>query len=77
MIVQGTVSTVSNPQYLKTDKNQIINETAIRWVLKVDECMKICTRANGCGVDSNTHNVCKNITPRTYNYLNRFFPSEE
>ena len=48
------------PQYIKTDDNKIINEQAIKWVKKIDECLHICTKSMGC-FDEDTHKLCKII----------------
>jgi hypothetical protein len=37
--------------YIKTDNNKIINERCIRWVRKMDECLYICTKENGCSIN--------------------------
>ena len=58
--------------YIKMDNNTLVNESAIRWVRKIDECMKICTRSDGCSL-KNTHSLCKNTNADSYNYLQRFF----
>jgi len=45
--------------YIKTDENRIINEKCIRWVQKMDECLEICTKQNGCEPRTGTHRLCK------------------
>lgn len=59
--------------YIKTDDNKIVNEKCIRWVKKMDECLQICTKSNGCKVDFDTHKICKLNNPNSYEKLNRFF----
>ena len=44
--------------YIKTDENRIINEKAIIWIKKIEECLYICTKNDGCK-NSNTHKICK------------------
>ena len=63
-------SNVTN--YIKMDNNTLVNESAIRWVRKMDECMKICTRSDGCSL-INTHSLCKVTNADSYHYLQRFF----
>ena len=37
--------------YIKTDDNKIVNESCIRWVKKMGDCLEVCTKTTGC----NTH----------------------
>jgi hypothetical protein len=60
------------PQYIKTDDNKIINEKAIKWVKKIDECLYICTKSTGCSNDD-TNKLCKINHPESYNKLNKYF----
>jgi hypothetical protein len=59
--------------YIKTDDNKIINEKCIRWVKKMDECLEVCTRTDGCKAGLNTHKICKLNNSASYEKLNRFF----
>ena len=53
------------------DNNKIMNEQAIKWVKKMDECLHICTKSTGCSIDNgDTHKICK---PASYNKLNKHF----
>jgi hypothetical protein len=61
--------------YLKTDDNKIINETHIRWVKKMSECLEVCTKSNGRNNFSKTHKICKSNNPHSYQKLNYFFDS--
>jgi hypothetical protein len=64
----------SNPSYIKADDNKIINESQIRWVKKMSECLEVCTRSNGCGIgNGNTHKICKINNSESYNKLNKHF----
>ena len=54
-------------EFLKTDK--FINEKYIRWVKKIDECLLVCTKLNGCA-DNDTHKICKLTSPDSYYKLN-------
>lgn len=61
--------------YIKTDVNVILNEKCIKWVKKIDECLEICVKNNGCSILANTdtHKVCKNISYDSYIKLNKHF----
>lgn len=60
--------------YIKIDDNRIINEKQIRWVKKIDECLKICTKSSGCG-PSEMHTLCKINNEESYLKLNAHFVS--
>jgi hypothetical protein len=60
--------------YLKADDNIIINEKMNRWVKKMDECLEVCTRVDGCSVTSGTtHKICKLNNSDSYSKLNKQF----
>ena len=59
--------------YLKTDDNTIINEKCITWVKKMNECLEVCTKSDGCRIYKNTHKICKLNSLYSYEKLNRFF----
>jgi hypothetical protein len=59
--------------YLKTDDNKILNVKHIRWVKKMDDCLEICTKSDGCAVGKNTHRICKLNNVDSYNKLNKYF----
>jgi len=42
----------------------------IRWVKKMDECLQICSKSNGCEGGKDTHKVCKISNQATYTPLN-------
>ena len=63
----------NRPSYIKTDNNRIVNEKCIRWVQKMNECLEICTKQNGCAIGSETHKVCKINSPETYEKINKHF----
>ena len=44
--------------YIKVDDNKVINEKCIKWIKKMDECLAICTKSDGC-YKSTAHRVCK------------------
>ena len=61
--------------FIKTDDNVIINEKAIRWVKKMNDCLEVCVKANGCSVkyNMNTHTICKLNNLDSYVKLNKHF----
>jgi len=59
--------------FIKTDNNKIINEKCIRWVKKMDECLEVCIKSDGCREGINTHKICKVNNSRSYEKLNRLF----
>jgi hypothetical protein len=61
--------------YIKTDKNVILNEACIRWVKKIDECLEVCAKSNGCYYSTyiDTHRICKDISYDSYIKLNKHF----
>jgi hypothetical protein len=61
----------ANVSYIKTDNNKIINETHIRWVKKLNNCLEVCTKSTGCNIrNGDTHRICKLNTPDSYEKLN-------
>ena len=36
----------SKTAYLKTDENKYINESCIRWVRKMDDCLEVCIKTS-------------------------------
>jgi hypothetical protein len=34
--------------FIKTDDNKVINKACIKWVKKMNECLEVCTKSNGC-----------------------------
>ena len=71
--------TIDNPttnktiSYLKADDNKIINEKCIRWVKKIDQCLHVCNKSEGCDVGIGTHKICKSNNPDSYDKLNKHF----
>jgi hypothetical protein len=59
--------------FLKTDDNTIINEKCIRWVKKMNECLEVCVKSNGCNFLTGTHRICKANSPKEYEYLKQLF----
>ena len=64
---------MENNTYIKTDGNKIINVKHIRWVKKMDECLSVCIKANGCVEGVNTHKICKINNYKSYSELNELF----
>lgn len=71
--------TIDNPtinkktSYLKADDNKIINEKCIRWVKKIDQCLHVCNKSEGCDIGIGTHKICKSNNPDSYDKLNKHF----
>ena len=64
----------NNQTYIKTDNNKIINEKCIKWIYKMDECLKVCTKSLGCHIKSgDTHKICKSKNLDSYNKLIKHF----
>jgi len=61
-------------KFIKVDDNKILNEACIKWVRKIDECLDICTKGNGCYI-GDTHKVCKANNKESYERLNKYFES--
>jgi hypothetical protein len=60
--------------YIKTDDNIIINEKYVRWVKKMNDCLEVCVKSNGCSVQhEGTHKICKLNSLESYNNLNKHF----
>ncbi len=59
--------------YIKTDENKIINEKCIKWVKKMNECLIVCTKSNGCSSKDDMHKICKLNNLDSYNKLNKHF----
>lgn len=64
---------VNKDIFIKTDNNKIINENCIRWIKKMNECLEVCVKTDGCIETINTHKICKTINPKSYEKLNKLF----
>ena len=69
-----------NEKYIKTDDNKLINEKCIRWIEKIEDCLEVCTKSNGCYFKyerkkyyTDTHKICKINNLDSYNRLNKHF----
>lgn len=66
--------------YIRADGNKIINEKCIRWVVKMDECLEICAKPNGCYIDKkskDTITLCRINNPNSYDKFNKWFLDEK
>ena len=63
----------NNTTFIKTDNNVIINEKAIIWVKKMNECLHVCVKSDGCTHGVNTHRICKLNSFESYSKLNNRF----
>jgi hypothetical protein len=60
--------------YIKTDNNRIINEKYITWIKKMNDCLEVCVKTDGCSIRSgDTHKICKFNNSDSYNKLNKHF----
>jgi hypothetical protein len=64
----------NNILFIRADDNKIINEKCIVWVKKMDDCLRVCTKIDGCAIDG-THKICKLNNTDSYNKLNKYFES--
>jgi hypothetical protein len=62
-----------NSHFIKTDDSKVINERYIRWIKKIDECLEVCTKHDGCHPGQGTHRICKINNGDSYKLLNRYF----
>jgi hypothetical protein len=58
--------------YIRVDDSKVINEKCIKWIKKMDECLKVCTKSDGC-YKNHTHTICKINNLDSYNKLNKHF----
>ena len=61
-------------EFIKIDDNKILNLNSIKWAKKINECMEICTKGDGCYV-GDTHKLCKINNLESYEKLNAHFDS--
>lgn len=62
-----------NISFIKTDNDVLINENCIRWVKKMDECLEVCIKSNGCYGGVDTHKICKVKNLANFKKLDKFF----
>lgn len=66
--------------YIKTDKNALLNEKAIVWVKKMNECLEVCMKTTGCSTHpylKDTHTICQIHSPKDYAKLNAYFSDKD
>jgi hypothetical protein len=71
----NTNNTIENKKFIKIGET-VINESKIRWLRKIDECIEICTKSNGCGgtpIKYDTHVVCRINKPTNYDKLHNLY----
>ena len=59
-------------EFIKIDGDKILNLNSIKWVKRINECMEICMKGDGCYV-GDTHKLCKVNTPESYEKINKHF----
>ena len=59
--------------FIKADDNRVINQKFIRWIQKIDQCLEICTKHDGCQIGNGTSRLCKLNNPDSYDKLNKYF----
>ena len=64
---------MENTHFIKADDNKVINAKAIVWIQKMDDCLEVCSKINGCELEKGTNKICKFNTPDSYNKLNVLF----
>ena len=59
-------------EFIKTD-DKLIQVQHIRWMKKFTDCMEVCTKSNGCTLFKDTHRVCKETSPISYQKLSHMW----
>ena len=57
-------------------EDKVISERHIRWVKKIDECLQICSKSNGCDKYS-IHDLCRYSNYDSYMKLNKLFEDKK
>jgi hypothetical protein len=62
-------------KFIVADDDTIISRKSIIWIKRIEECMYICTKSNGCNSSNlnDTHKVCRINNPTSYNTINNQF----
>ena len=71
--ITDNTDNTDNKQFIKVDDNTVINKNTIRWIKKMDECLAVCVKSDGCIIDKNTHKICKINNYDSYALLNKYF----
>lgn len=58
--------------YVVTDDQFALNQKHIRWIKKMEDCLSVCSKSDGCEVRM-AHKICKDKSPAAYEKLNRIF----
>jgi len=64
---------ISGQKFVKASDNTIISLKHIRWVKKLDRCLEICSKIDGCIIGRDTHQVCQYNNPDMYAWLGQHF----
>lgn len=59
-------------EFIKIDGDKILEANSIKWVKRINECMEICIKGDGCYV-GDTHKLCKVNNPESYERLEKHF----
>jgi hypothetical protein len=65
----------SDSNFLKLNAKTVINKHHIRWIKEYDQCYRVCSKTNGCGLifHNDTLKVCPNDPG--YEFIKRLFTS--
>ena len=69
----NTNNNTDNINFIKVDNNTIVNINAIRWIKKMDECLAVCTKSDGCIINRDTYKICKINNYDSYALFNKHF----
>ena len=70
-----SASTSSNSPFIQVKPDILINQNYITWIQRIDECMHICTKVDGCTLNT-AHKVCNSVNPTGYEKIHMLFPSK-
>ena len=69
----NTNNNTNNINFIKVDNNTIVNINAIRWIKKMDDCLAVCSKSDGCIINRDTHKICKINNYDSYALFNKYF----
>ena len=69
-----STSEIVNPTYIKVTNDKLINQQSITWIRRIEECIYICAKSDGCDLEKSTHKI---DNPSGYNRVNKLFSSFE
>ncbi len=58
--------------FIRVDNNKVINKKCIRWIKKIDDCLELCLKPEGCH-SYDTYKICKINNLNSYEKLNKYF----